>query len=130
MEKTGLVICDTDVLIDFLDRSNGEVTSQLLQIGFENISIASITAPELLLGARDKKHFTTLNRFLENLIHIYINPEISAGHLELIKKYALSHKLKVQDALIAATAINLKLPLYTLNIKDFKFINGLSLYAQ
>jgi len=46
----------------------------------------------------------------------------------LMEAYALSHKLTLPDALIAATAIAYKLDLYTLNIKDFRFISELRLY--
>jgi hypothetical protein len=41
----------------------------------------------------------------------------------------LSYKLSVLDALIAATSIRNDLPLYTLNIKDFRFISDLRLYT-
>lgn len=42
-----------------------------------------------------------------------------------MSKYTLSHKLSLPDGLIAATAIVQDVPLYTLNIKDFKYIQGL-----
>ena len=48
-------------------------------------------------------------------------------HRELIKKYSLSHKLSIQDALIAATALDFGFKLFTLNKKDFRFIEGLDL---
>jgi len=43
-------------------------------------------------------------------------------------KYTKSHGLAVPDALIAATAIVNNVKLYTLNVKDFKFIDELILY--
>jgi len=45
-----------------------------------------------------------------------------------METYSLSHKLSLPDALIAATAISHDLELYTLNIKDFRFITGLNLH--
>jgi len=42
--------------------------------------------------------------------------------------YSLSHNLSIPDALIAATAMEHMLELYTLNTKDFQFIPGLMLY--
>jgi predicted nucleic acid-binding protein len=39
----------------------------------------------------------------------------------LIFKYAKSHNLTIPDALIAATAKS-NIPLFTLNLKDFKYI--------
>jgi len=34
------------------------------------------------------------------------------------------------DSLIAATAIELDLPLFTYNIKDFRYISGIRLYEK
>ena len=43
-------------------------------------------------------------------------------------RYSLSHKITIPDALIAATALVHDISLYTLNIKDFRFIEELNLY--
>lgn len=45
-------------------------------------------------------------------------------------KYVLSHKLALADGFIAATALAQDVELYTLNIKDFRFIDGLKLYRK
>ena len=49
--------------------------------------------------------------------------------IELIEIYSLSHKLSIPDALIAATALIHNIDLYTLNLKDFRFIKGLNFYG-
>lgn len=46
-----------------------------------------------------------------------------------METYSLSHKLSLPDALIAATAIEHDIPLYTLNLKDFRFISMLQLHT-
>lgn len=46
----------------------------------------------------------------------------------LIEIYALSHRLAVPDGFIAATSIVNDVELYTLNKKDFRYIEGLKLY--
>jgi tRNA(fMet)-specific endonuclease VapC len=51
-----------------------------------------------------------------------IQSSVSALAVELVEKYALSHKLSLPDALIASTAIIFNLELFTLNMKDFKFL--------
>jgi predicted nucleic acid-binding protein len=43
---------------------------------------------------------------------------------------ALSHKLSLPDGFIAATALAFEITLYTLNEKDFRFIDGLKLYPR
>jgi len=59
---------------------------------------------------------------------IVLDMDISNRFLNLLEEYALSHKLSVPDALIAATALSRDFPLYTLNLKDFQFIPGLKLH--
>ncbi len=46
--------------------------------------------------------------------------------VKMVKEYSLSHKLALPDALIGATAIYHRLELYTLNVKDFKFLNEIN----
>jgi hypothetical protein len=43
--------------------------------------------------------------------------------------YCLSHGLLIADALIAATAIALNLPLLSKNQRDYRFIEGLNLLS-
>ena len=45
-------------------------------------------------------------------------------------KYVLSHKLALPDGLIAASAMAHDIELYTLNIKDYGFIDGIKLYKK
>jgi len=128
------VICDTDVLIDYFDqtRTRHSDTRLILEedIGLNNVLMSSITKMELLLGATNKIDFgiveKKLNRF--TIIIILINGRINLKAIELIQSYRLSHGLALADAMIAATAIETKLKLFTYNIKDFKFISKLSLF--
>ena len=61
---------------------------------------------------------------------IHVTEAVSERVLELLGNYSLSHNLTVPDALIAATALTNELKLYTLNVKDFKYINGIELYGS
>jgi predicted nucleic acid-binding protein len=74
-----------------------------------------------------KSIFSILDNFIDQSLMLPVTKEISNLHLKLVRDYSLSHKLKVQDALIAATAIALSIDLYTLNVKDFKFIKGIKI---
>jgi tRNA(fMet)-specific endonuclease VapC len=47
---------------------------------------------------------------------------------QLMTDYSLSHKLSLPDGLIAATSLIENINLYTLNLKDFKYIKGIKLY--
>lgn len=128
MEKK--IIADTDVLIDYLDKSNDR-HKRTVKI-FENkeilISISSITVMELIVGAINKSHLNKINKELRGFLIILPNHEIALLSIRLLQQYHLSHGLKIQDCFIAATALFIDIPLFTYNIKDFKFIEGLELY--
>jgi predicted nucleic acid-binding protein len=58
-----------------------------------------------------------------------ITPAISQRATELIDSLALSHGMRLADALIGATAIELKATLITANVKHFAAVNGLQIDA-
>jgi len=67
---------------------------------------------------------------MEKLTVLTIFPSISRLAVDLVKQYCLSHKLKLPDAQIAATALFHNIELFTLNRKDFVYIPNLKLYEQ
>jgi tRNA(fMet)-specific endonuclease VapC len=126
MEVTALVLCDSDVIIEFLNR-NEEVAEKIYEFGIHNICISAVSVNEVLLGAVNKIDFQRLNKWLSQFIIIDITTDISVEARELILTYGLSHKPSIPDMLIAATALSLDIELFTLNLSDFKFINHLRL---
>jgi len=127
MEEKGLVLCDSDILIEVLDRNNQKIITALNSFGTENLCISSVSFSEIIFGSKNKQHQQLLESKLKTFLLINLTSFIDTTHQELILKYSLSHKLQMQDALIAATALTFDIPLYTLNAKDFKFIKGLKL---
>lgn len=126
MENKQLVLCDTNIFIEFY-KQNPEIISKLKDIGSDKIALSVITSGELLYGALNKKELNTIKKDSENLMLLNINDAISNKFIELMEKYSLSHKLAVPDALIASTALIYDIKLYTLNLKDFRFIDGIKL---
>ncbi len=126
MEKN-VIICDTNILIE-LYKNNQTIISNLRKIGEENIAISSITAGELIYGALNKKELQIIKKDIDNLDVIHMNELISQKFILLMLKYSKSHGLTIPDAIIAATAIVSNTNLYTMNTKDFKFIEGLTLF--
>ena len=122
-----MILCDTNILIEFY-KNNDDVTQALREIGLSDLAISAITIGELYFGARDRRELLKMKKHLANLRQISIDEETSILTLSLLETYALSHRLNLPDALIAATSLRHNLSLYTLNIKDFRFIEGLSLY--
>ena len=122
-----MILIDTNILIEIY-RNNLSIIDTVKEIGQNNISVSDITCAELLYGARNKKELQIITKDLSKLQTISINDHISKNAVELVKKYALSHKLSLPDALIAATALYHNITLYTLNVKDFVYIKGIQLY--
>ncbi len=126
------VICDTDVLIDYFDTSQKrhlEAKTILEEnIGLSNVIISSITKMELILGATNKADLTAISKKINRFSVLLINEAINLRAIDLVQSYRLSHGLALADAMIAATAIQTELELFTYNIKDFKFITKLALY--
>lgn len=69
-----------------------------------------------------------IQKDLNKLTILPIKTDISTMAVELVAKFVLSHKISLPDALIAATAIFQNIELYTLNRKDFKFIDNIRLF--
>jgi Predicted nucleic acid-binding protein, contains PIN domain len=82
---------------------------------------------ELLIGCRNKNELQNLEQFLLHFIIISLNQSISYRATQLLRHYNLSHNLLIPDALIAATSIELGIPLLSKNQRDYKFITELNL---
>ncbi len=122
-----MILCDTNVLIEFY-KNDDEVVATLREIGLPDLAVSVITVGELYFGARDRRELLKIKKHLAGLRQIPIDSETSELALSLLETYALSHRLSLPDAIIAATALRNDLSLYTFNVKDFRFIEGLSLY--
>ena len=123
-----MILCDTNIFIEFF-RKNISIRSELEKIGYDNIVISEVVQAELFFGARDRADLLNISKCLDIFPVLTIQPEISKMEVDLVKQYCLSQKLKFPDALIAATAIYYEVKLFTLNIKDFKFIPNIKLYS-
>ena len=121
------ILCDTNIIIEGL-KGNEKVVSELQRIGPNRLAISVITSAELYYGALNKTELAKLKKHLGALQQLALTPEISDKFLELMGNYGLSHRPGIPDMLIAATAIIHNLELYTLNVKDFRYIPALTLY--
>lgn len=124
-----MILCDTNILIEFY-KNNPQIAAELRQIGFEEIAISVVTQAELYFGALNRKELDEIRRHLSLISQLPVSEGISRQFIMLMETYSLSHKLSIPDALIAATAIEYGLPLYTLNVRDFRFIQNLQLYEK
>lgn len=117
---------DTDILIWVL---RGNTQALALIEKEEKRSISIISYMELVAGVRSKGELRSLKQsFLESEFFIIPLTE-NVGHRAaiLMEEFSLIEGLMVQDALIAATALEQGKILATGNEKHFKKIPGLSL---
>lgn len=128
MAYQGIILCDSDVIFENFKGKNTQVINELQRIGQSKIAISVVTAGEMLHGARDKPELGKIQAYLGLLSTLSLDAGICQIFVQLMSDYSLSHRIKIQDALIAATALFYDIPLYTLNVKDFSFIAGLKLH--
>lgn len=126
------VICDSDVLIDYWDvnKTRHFATKQMIDniIGLNHVLISAITYMELMIGVKNKEDLARKRKNLKAFNCILLNESITQNAFVLLSQYRLSHGLSIPDCLIASSAIEINLPLFTYNLKDFNFIKGLTLY--
>jgi len=121
-----IYLCDTNVLIEYL-RGNTAIRDRLLRDKTGGLAIPAIALMELLVGAYNQNEIRLIKKTFADYHIIEIDETISTLARNLIESYSRSHGLLIPDAIIAATAITRKLPLYTLNRTDFQFIPQIKL---
>ncbi len=119
-----MVLLDTNILIE-LFKGNQKILEEIIRIDLKNTCISKITVLELYIGVLNKKEQQKIKKFLSNFSQISIDNQIIDKTIELVFQYRLSHGLFINDAILAATCLEYKIPLYTLNTKDFKYIPDL-----
>lgn len=121
------IICDTDVMIDYWDKTKPRHTTTKStlneSIELDNVVLSAVTKMELMLGATNKTDMARITKKLSRFNIALINNDITLQAFDLLQNYWLSHGLLLPDSIIAATALIADLKLFTYNIKDFKFIS-------
>jgi predicted nucleic acid-binding protein len=122
-----VTILDTDILIDAA-RGVAEAIHCLDRTEQESgMAVSVITAMELAVGCRNKAELRQTENFLKKFQILPLSEAVSYRAHSLLHTYRLSHGLLIPDSLIAATALELNLPLATKNQRDYAFIEGLQL---
>lgn len=122
-----MILCDTNIFIASF-RGNLTVQTELRRLGESELAINSIVRAELYYGARNKRDLERLRQVLDRLQQFELTQLTSLRLIELMEQFSISHRPGIPDMLIAATALEHQLPLYTLNVKDFRFIPDLQLH--
>ena len=121
-----IYLCDTCILIDYL-KGAVDIQQKLSKDRKQGLGMSSVTYMELMVGALNKREAGIIKKAFSDFEIVEISEAISTRARNLVENYAKSHGLLIPDALIAASALELQMPLFTANIRDFRFIPDLSL---
>ncbi len=119
-------VFDTNILIYHLNDCLGDEAEQLLEKAFESGVYISVVTRIEVLGWTEHTiaSLTNAEDLLKRINEQPLNDEI----VKLCIQLRQTLPLKVPDAIIAATALYLDMPLMTRNIKDFQKIPNLKLF--
>jgi len=112
-----LPLVDTDVWIDFL-RGTPQAVAFVSKLP-NDVAISSVSVAELYAGVRDGAESQALKDLLDTLEIIDLNRDIAQAGGLIRREHGKAHGVGLNDALIAATAVNRNACLYTLNVKHY-----------
>ena len=117
-------LLDTNTVIDYLNVAFPNTAMQRLDIIIDNESIISVITKMETLGFNFKaiEELNVMEAFIGGSVILNIDNGIVDKTIEIRK----IRKLKLPDAVIAATALVYSLTLLSRNLADFKNINGLT----
>ena len=81
---------------------------------------------ELIQGCRNMPEVRRVEQFLRRFAARGLSDPIGRIGVSLMRRYRLSHGLLLPDALIAATALEHGVTLYTKNVRHFRMIRALT----
>ena len=118
-------LIDTDVLID-AERGQPDAVRFLAgQQAAGGVQFSPVAAMELMVGCRNQREMQNVLKTIANATVHEVSPAISLKARDWLAQFSLSHGLQIADALIAATAAEHRLPLYSKNVRDFQMLPGL-----
>lgn len=121
------ILVDTNILIDHL-RDIPKATELMEEVENNNFEglLSTINIMELMAAPKmTEKRFESIRCLLDIFEHVPVDSNIAIVAGQFLAKYRASHGLEPMDAIIAATAHVNDAVLFTLNIKHFRFIQGL-----
>ena len=118
-------LIDSDILIDATRNFADAKTFLSQRRAVDGIWISIVSAMELVAGFRNATEIKQVQQFLERTSVLPISASVSQIAYGWMQGFFLSHGLLIPDALIAATAFEDGLVLYTKNTRHFEMLPGL-----
>lgn len=121
------MIIDTDILIWYF-RGDAAAHRFLARIPSPDRVVSALTVMELRQGCRDQQEARDVTAFVSENMAAVVHPDeaISRQAIRLLEAHALRAGLRVVDALIAATALEVGAALATANVRHYRAIAGLA----
>ena len=116
------VFVDTCIVIEYLKKN--------IELDKNNCFINNIVLMELYIGAINKRDLREIKTKLQGFKLLEIEQNIMNLSTQIIENFSLSNGAKIQDAIIASTCLINNLPIWTYNIKDFRYIPDLEINSQ
>lgn len=123
------VVIDTSVAIDYLRRGDSKKTLYMTLSRKEEFVMSLVTVAELYAGRSAQKEEKQKGLIEEMLRGV----EVIIPSLDTAKeagKLRAEYQLSLGDAFVAALALDLNVPLATLDVRDFKKIDGLKMLPE
>lgn len=116
-------VFDSNILIYQLSATLSAQGEELLRTGLlHGGAYSMISRIEIMGYPQSPEELTKADQLLRGLREIPLNDSVAALAINIRQH----RKVKIPDAIVAATAIHLVLPLVSRNIRDFSNIEGLS----
>ena|ERR1035437_4834391 len=123
----GLILVDTNILIE--SYRGDKIAKEHLEAIRGRIAVSVITVMELYRGCKTKERKTELAKQIKAYYVVNIDNAVSERAMQIFKHYiSSSQDVYIADCLIAATAMENKMKLFTKNKQDFNFIKDLVFY--
>ena len=119
----GLILLDTDVLVDFLRGHRKAVV--FVNAHSDRIILSSIVIAELYAGVKGDNEQAALDNFVSLFQVVSVSADIAKIGGLYKRDYGRSHGVGLADAILAATAEAEKAELKTLNRKHYPMLKGL-----
>lgn len=127
LSAQGACVVDTNAVVYFLNQAGGEVFRQRFEQAVRAGAVMSVVTRIEVLGWPGFSDRVEALQAAERLMSVLREEPVTEPIVAATIAIRRLHRLKVPDALIAATARVLDLPLMTHNLSDFKRVPGLVL---
>ena len=120
-----LVAVDTSVLID---QERGVVAASNCVSSLLHANVAAlhpVSRADMMIGARDRRHLAQMQSALNAFRELPVRNEDFRRAITLLEASVLTDRVEWTDCLIAATCLRLRIPIVTVNDRDFRVVQGL-----